>query len=84
MEKFPYYASGEVVKGFQRGSKDLGMPTANYSDEVVDKLPTEFKQGVYYGWAQIDNGNVYKMVMSIGNNPFYDNEKKTMVNYDFE
>ena len=29
--KFPYYAIGEVVKGFGRGSKQLGIPTANFS-----------------------------------------------------
>ena len=75
---FPYYASGTVVTGFQRGSTQIGMPTANYPDEVVDKLPTSFDQGVYFGWAQVKNGPVYKMVMSIGTNPYYNNEKKTM------
>ena len=59
----------------------LGIPTANYSDDVVSKLPEYFNQGVYYGWAQVDNGPVYKMVMSIGTNPYYNNEKKTMETY---
>lgn len=77
--KFPYYASGEVVKGFGRGSKQLGIPTANYPESVVEKLPSGFDNGVYYGWAKVDDGPVYKMVMSIGNNPYYNNEKKTMV-----
>ena len=77
--KFPHYASGTVVKGFGRGSKQLGIPTANYPDEIVEKLPECFTQGVYYGWAQVDDGPVYKMVMSIGYNPYYNNEKKTMV-----
>ena len=61
MKKYPYYASGEVVQGFQRGSKDLGMPTANFAEEVVDELPVEYEQGVYYGWAQVENGNVYNV-----------------------
>lgn len=26
----PFYASGLVVKGFGRGSKDLGIPTGQY------------------------------------------------------
>ena len=77
--KFPHFASGLVVKGFGRGSKQLGIPTANYAEDIVDKLPESFDQGVYYGWAQVDNGLVYKMVMSIGKNPYYNNEKKTMV-----
>lgn len=59
--KFPHYSSGEVVKGFGRGSKELGIPTANYSNNVVDKLPDCFNQGVYYGWAQVENGPVYKV-----------------------
>jgi riboflavin kinase len=81
--KFPHYASGEVVKGFGRGSKQLGIPTANYPESIVEKLPEEFDQGVYYGWAQVENGPVYKMVMSIGKNPYYNNEKKTMVWFVF-
>ena len=76
--KFPYFASGTVVKGFGRGSKELGVPTANFPDDVVENLPPEFKQGVYYGWAQVDSGPVYKMVMSIGNNPHFNNINRTM------
>ena len=75
---FPYYDSGEVVKGFGRGSKELGIPTANFPDDVVNKLPEMYQQGVYFGWANVDNGPVYKMVMSIGNNPYFNNEKRTM------
>jgi hypothetical protein len=45
----------------------------------VDELPAEISTGVYYGWASIDNGEVHKMVMSIGWNPFYDNKLKSMV-----
>merc|ERR1712122_305517 len=30
------------------------------------------------GWAQVNNGPVYKMVMSIGTNPYFNNEKRTM------
>jgi len=66
-----------VVKGFGRGSKDLGIPTANFPEAVVDELPDEVTTGVYYGWAQVDKGEVYKMVMSIGWNPFYQNKKKS-------
>lgn len=79
--KFPYFSTGTVVKGFGRGSKHLGIPTANYPDNVVDLLPEEYKEGVYYGWAQVDNGNVYKMVMSIGKNPYFNNLKRTMETY---
>ncbi|XP_045460356.1 riboflavin kinase [Harmonia axyridis] len=79
MKKFlPHYSSGIVVKGFGRGSKELGIPTANFPEEVVNNLPQDMETGVYYGFSQVDNGPVYKMVMSIGWNPYYKNEKKSM------
>ncbi|XP_063231533.1 putative riboflavin kinase [Bacillus rossius redtenbacheri] len=74
----PHFASGKVVKGFGRGSKELGIPTANFDEEVVNRLPESVETGVYFGWAQVDNGPVHKMVMSIGWNPFYKNTKKSM------
>lgn len=46
---------------------------------MVDGLPEDIKCGVYYGWAKVDDGSVYKMVMSIGWNPQYENIKKSMV-----
>lgn len=44
-------------------------------------LPAEITLGIYYGWANVDNGDVHKMVMSIGTNPYYDNQEKSMVSY---
>ena len=56
------------------------MILANLDEATVDKLPSTINQGVYYGWAQFKNQNeVYKMVTSIGTNPFYSGEKKTIV-----
>ncbi|XP_043475839.1 riboflavin kinase [Leptopilina heterotoma] len=73
----PYCTTGKVVQGFGRGSKSLGIPTANLPEDVVDALPKEFGTGIYYGWALLEK-SIYKMVMSIGWNPFYKNEKKSM------
>uniref|UniRef100_A0A1A9W9R8 riboflavin kinase n=1 Tax=Glossina brevipalpis TaxID=37001 RepID=A0A1A9W9R8_9MUSC len=53
---------------------------ANYPLEVVKSAPGCFKTGIYYGWANVDNVPVYKMVMSIGWNPYYSNKEKSMVN----
>lgn len=78
LKGLPHYASGKIVKGFGRGSKQLGIPTANFPVEVVEALPSNLSTGVYYGWANVDGGPVYKMVMSIGWNPFYNNIKKSM------
>lgn len=75
---FPYFSQGKVVKGFGRGSKELGIPTANFPDSVVDRLPSDFECGIYFGWAMVDSGPVHKMVMSVGWNPYYKNTKKTM------
>uniref|UniRef100_A0A0K8TSR2 Riboflavin kinase n=1 Tax=Tabanus bromius TaxID=304241 RepID=A0A0K8TSR2_TABBR len=74
----PHFASGQIVRGFGRGSRELGIPTANFPLEVVKSLPVELETGIYYGWAQVDHGPVYKMVMSVGWNPFYDNKEKSM------
>ncbi|XP_059485134.1 riboflavin kinase [Neocloeon triangulifer] len=78
LKGLPHFAVGEVIKGFQRGSKELGIPTANFPHEVVENLPTGVETGIYYGWASVDDGPVYKMVMSVGWNPYYKNEKKSM------
>ncbi|KAH8553203.1 hypothetical protein BGW37DRAFT_484841 [Umbelopsis sp. PMI_123] len=78
-EPYPLKLSGTVVKGFGRGSKELGIPTANLSNDALDKLCSAFDAGVYYGWTSIgtDKPNVYPMVMSLGWNPYYNNEKRS-------
>jgi len=62
-----------VVRGFGRGGKQLGCPTANLEDHV---LKGDEETGVWMGWAKV-RGQVYKCVASIGWNPFFQNEKKT-------
>ncbi|KAG0170820.1 riboflavin kinase [Apophysomyces sp. BC1034] len=76
---YPYTISGTVVKGYGRGSKELGIPTANLSEEALEAMASDFETGVYYGWAQIgqSNSQVYPMVMSLGWNPYYNNEKRS-------
>merc|ERR1712117_1012472 len=74
----PHYAQGPIVKGFGRGSTELGFPTANFSEEVIEALPEALIGGIYWGLAQVDNGQVHDMVMSIGWNPFYENKKRAM------
>ena len=56
-----------------------GVIAANFPEDIVNALPDEFNCGIYFGWASVDDGPVYKMVMSVGYNPFYKNTKKTMV-----
>ena len=129
-DPFPIKVSGQIVKGFGRGSKELGIPTANIPIEGLDVGGhTDIESGVYFGWASIslasikdksglkeqaanppgaasttdnddglaghddtntglispamahqeqENANVYPMVMSIGWNPVYKNEKRSL------
>ncbi|MBZ3882823.1 Riboflavin kinase [Sciurus carolinensis] len=78
MRSLPYLARrGQVVGGFGRGSKQLGIPTANFPEQIVDNLSVDTSTGIYYGWASVGSGDVLKMV-SIGWNPYYKNMKKSM------
>ncbi|CAE7921760.1 anon-84Ea [Symbiodinium sp. KB8] len=74
----PVRLQGEVVKGFGRGSKELGVPTANLPVETLGAELDGLNPGVYYGWASVDGEVPCKMVMSIGWNPFYGNKTKTV------
>jgi adenosine kinase len=75
----PIIATFTVVKGFGRGGKQLGIPTANVPSEIVQKIaPTQI--GIYFGWAKL-RGKTYKTVASIGYNPFFKNESKTIEPY---
>ncbi|KAL3377376.1 hypothetical protein AABB24_003666 [Solanum stoloniferum] len=74
----PWCIGGPVIKGFGRGSKVLGIPTANLSPEGYSAILSEHPAGVYFGWAGLSGRGVYKMVMSIGWNPFFNNAEKTI------
>jgi len=85
-----------VIPGFGRGSKDLGIPTANLNREKstcavsFETLPC----GIYWGFARIGKapeggeeedgenstslGTVFKTAVSIGYNPTYGNDEKTV------
>nr|CDS32414.1 riboflavin kinase [Hymenolepis microstoma] len=64
-----FKATGKVIHGFGR---------ANLDDTVLETLPKSMVPGVYAGFAQVNDGPVYPMVMSLGWNPFYKNEKKSL------
>ena len=65
----------------------IDLFSANLDEKAVEQLPSTLNEGVYYGWGQLVNDddddenqrNIYKMVTSIGTNPFYHGEKKTIV-----
>ncbi|EDU49457.1 riboflavin kinase [Pyrenophora tritici-repentis] len=118
---FPIKLRGPVVKGFGRGSKELGIPTANIplSGLSIGGHDT-LDSGIYYGWCTLDTSTipsqtsassvpsatsdtsiptrssshavadleyssstptpstVYPTVLSIGYNPYYKNEKRSI------
>ncbi|CAF9902987.1 MAG: riboflavin kinase [Alectoria fallacina] len=52
---FPIRLSGPIVKGFGRGSAELGIPTANIPLAGLSVGGNEdVESGVYYGWAGVD------------------------------
>jgi len=73
----PVVMRGPVVKGFGRGAKELGIPTANLDVAALKFQVDSLAPGIYLGWAKL-RGSVYEQVMSIGWNPFFDNAKKTI------
>jgi riboflavin kinase len=73
---------GAVIKGFGRGSKELGIPTANLDasclKDVAEDTAESLVSGIYCGFASKgQEQSVYPMVMSIGWNPFYKNKERT-------
>lgn len=60
------------------------LDVANMNEEALEKMFNDFTTGVYYGWAQVGEKDttVYPMVMSLGWNPYYNNEKRSAVSCD--
>ncbi|KAJ7654502.1 riboflavin kinase [Mycena polygramma] len=49
---FPLQMEGKVITGYGRGSKELGIPTANLPVDAATTLwIADIKAGVYFGWA---------------------------------
>ncbi|KAI0449896.1 hypothetical protein F5B21DRAFT_28360 [Xylaria acuta] len=51
---FPLRMEGAVISGFGRGSKELGIPTANLPvDAAAAPWIADARSGVYFGWASL-------------------------------
>lgn len=58
--------------------QELGIPTANLSEDSIGGSLGSAVTGIYYGWASVGPAAVaHQMVMSVGFNPFYQNSIKT-------
>ncbi|MGL4742724.1 MAG: bifunctional riboflavin kinase/FAD synthetase [Sarcina sp.] len=71
-----FLLTGEVVRGKQLG-RTIGFPTANLQVDETLVLP---KIGVYYTNVEID-GEIFKGITSVGNNPTVNGEKITVETY---
>ena len=45
---------------------------------AVGNLPKNLATGIYFGFARISDGPIYQSVVSVGMNPFYKNERKSV------
>ncbi|KAG2489296.1 hypothetical protein HYH03_012128 [Edaphochlamys debaryana] len=73
----PVMLSGTVVKGFGRGSRQMGTPTANIDTAGLQRALKDLAPGVYFGWAKVhapegwpsEDSEVHKVVLNIGSRP---------------
>ncbi|KAJ6236955.1 riboflavin kinase/fmn adenylyltransferase [Anaeramoeba flamelloides] len=74
----PIFLEGTVVHGYGRGKK-INCPTANLNSPSLEEKLKDLENGVYFGWARINNDeNIYKMVMSFGYNVYFGNKQFTI------
>lgn len=62
--------SGPVSTGFQRGSAQLGFPTANLPCSLFQQQLQPLHTGVYVGWAGL-RGKTHKCVCNLGISPSF-------------
>ena len=88
----PLRLAGEVVRGFGRGSRQLGVPTANLAPGLLQAQLQELPNGVYFGWARLDpcssapaaDAAPHKMVMNVGRRPTFDGEGRGVAEVSVE
>ena len=65
---------GAVATGFGRGSKKLGVPTANLPCSLFQDELDDLERGVYIGGAAV-RGEVHKCVANVGFSPTFADEQ---------
>lgn len=67
---------GPVDRGFGRGGKKLGFPTANLPSSLFQNALAAVPNGVYFGWALIEGrgngGGPHKAVVNVGISPTFE------------
>ncbi len=72
----PHEVEGIVVRGEQRG-RELGYPTANVEHHPLAAVPAD---GVYAG-TTIVAGVEYQAAISVGTNPTFEGQRRTVESY---
>ena len=68
--------AARVVSGFGRGSREMGVPTANLDVPQVEAALVGRPHGVYFGFARVlgaegADGEVHPMVLNLGQRPTF-------------
>ena len=68
---------GQVTHGYGRGSKKLGVPSANLPHFDAELRENGVSQGVYYGWSKVygKEGNEVPCVANIGKSPTFEGQE---------
>lgn len=77
----PIAVRGLVQRGFGRGSRDLGTPTANLPGTLLQGVSSAERNGVYLGFGSVPKYGTaaLKMVASIGQNITYGDVKERVL-----
>jgi len=68
----PLRLEAPVVPGFGRGSKQLGVPTANLCPASLGPCAlAALRRGVYFGWASLAGEPTCKAVLNVGVRPTF-------------
>ena len=82
----PFSFECQVIHGYGRGSKQLDCPTANVDMVSFKKDFLPFRNGIYWGYASVENGPVYRCAINIGVCPYFKNDQRTfevhLIDYD--
>ena len=73
---------GPVAPGYGRGSKKLGVPTANLPHFDAEIRTASLLNGVYLGWAMLPKeGQILACVANIGKSPTFVNQVNQSLYY---
>lgn len=77
----PIQVKGAVQRGFGRGSRDLGTPTANLPGKLLNGVGGSERDGVYVGFGQVPKHQkgAVKMVANLGRNITYGDVKERVL-----